>query len=81
MCASEYYTSRINGGRGRRQLSFRLIRTCNFIEVFGHNLECSYRLEVSVNNVYVTNQFQPPLAQGGVKSVGECTVNSMEENS
>jgi hypothetical protein len=45
------------------------------------------RLEVSIYNVYITNQFQTPFAQGGVnvgvKSVsrGDCAVNSKEENS
>ncbi len=42
------------------------------------------RLEVSVCNVHITNQFQPTFAQGGegVKSVIlEVTVNSKEENS
>jgi hypothetical protein len=33
------------------------------VEVSGHNLE-TFRLEVSVYNVYTTNQFQTPFAQG-----------------
>ena len=41
------------------------------------------RLEVSVHNVYITNQFQTSFAQGrvGVKSLVEVTVNSKDENS
>ncbi len=35
-----------------------------FFEDSGHNLE-SFRLEVSVYNVYITNQFLPTFAQGG----------------
>jgi hypothetical protein len=40
------------------------------------------RLEVSVYNVYIANQFQNTFAQGegGVKYVVEVTVNSKEEN-
>jgi hypothetical protein len=41
------------------------------------------RLEVSLYNVYITNQFQTTFAQrgGGVKSLVEVTMNSKEENS
>jgi hypothetical protein len=48
------------------------------------------RLEVFLDNVYITNQFQTTFAQGeggvlkgreGVKSVEEVTVNRREENS
>ncbi len=40
------------------------------------------RLEVSVYNVYITNQFQTPFGQrGGVKSVEVTVEYSMEENS
>jgi hypothetical protein len=40
------------------------------------------RLEVSVYNVYITNQFKTTLTPGvgGVKSVSGGTVNSKEEN-
>ncbi len=41
-----------------------------------HNLESSQTHEVSVYNVYVTNQFQ-----GGVHPLVEVTVNSKEKNS
>jgi hypothetical protein len=36
----------------------------NFVKVSGHNLE-RLRLEVSVYNVYIKNQFQTTFAQGG----------------
>jgi hypothetical protein len=41
------------------------------------------RLEVSVNNVYITNQFQPTFArgEGGGSKIFEVAVNSKEENS
>jgi hypothetical protein len=41
------------------------------------------RLEVSVYNVYITNQFQTTFSKGagGVKSVSRGTVNSKETNS
>ncbi len=42
------------------------------------------RLEISVYNVYITNQFQTTFAQGdgGAKNpLVEVTVNSKEENS
>jgi hypothetical protein len=46
------------------------------------------RLEVSVYNVYITNQFQATFAssgggggEGGIKSIVEVNVNSKEENS
>jgi hypothetical protein len=41
------------------------------------------RLEVSVYNVYITNQFQSTFAQGGggENPLVEVTVNSKEENS
>ncbi len=41
------------------------------------------RLEVSVYNVYITNQFQPTFAQGGGGGeylLEEMTVNRKEEN-
>jgi hypothetical protein len=41
-----------------------------------------FRVEVSVYNAYITNQFQTTFAQeGGVKSVAEVTENSKEKNS
>jgi hypothetical protein len=42
-----------------------------------------HRLEVSVYNVYITNQFQTTFAQkeGEVKSVSRVTLDSKEENS
>jgi hypothetical protein len=57
--------------------------TCNFVEVCGHNL---LRLEVSVYNVYITNQFQTTFAQeggegGGWSKIRKETVSSKEENS
>jgi hypothetical protein len=42
------------------------------------------RLEVSINNVYITNQFQTPLllkGGGGGNPLAEMTVKSKEENS
>jgi hypothetical protein len=39
------------------------------------------RLEVSVHNVYITNQFQTTFARGWVKTLLEVTVNSKEKNS
>jgi hypothetical protein len=57
-----------------------------FVEVSGHTHKIS-GLDVSIYNVYITNQFQAPFAQGGVnvgvKSVsrGDCAVNSKQENS
>jgi hypothetical protein len=38
-------------------------------------------LEVSVNNVYIKNQFQTTYAGGGGNPLVEVTVNSKEENS
>jgi hypothetical protein len=53
----------------------------NFLEVSGHLRVI--RVEISVNNIYITNQFQPTFPQGGggVNSLGKVTVNSKEENS
>ncbi len=39
------------------------------------------RFEVSVYNVYITNQFQTTFAEGGQNLFVEVTVNSKEENS
>jgi hypothetical protein len=38
-------------------------RTYNFVEVSGHNL-IVLRLEVSVYNIFITNQFQTTFARG-----------------
>jgi hypothetical protein len=40
----------------------KISRHCPF-KIYGHNLE-SFRLEVSIYNVYITNQFQTTFAQG-----------------
>jgi hypothetical protein len=55
----------------------------NFVEVSGHILRF-LRLEVSIYNVYITNQFQTTFAQRGegeYNPVAEVTVNSKEHNS
>ncbi len=54
------------------------------MRVSGYNIETS-RLEVSVYNVYITNQFQTNFAWAGVgggwgeKSIVDVTVNSKKE--
>ncbi len=50
------------------------------VDVSGHNL----RLEVSVCNAYIANQFQPTFPRGGGGGgdpLVEVAVNSKEENS
>jgi hypothetical protein len=50
------------------------------VEVPGHNLRV-LRLDVSVYNVYITNQFQTTFARvwGGVNPLVEVTVNTKKK--
>ncbi len=37
----------------------------NYVEVSGNNLQSSHRLEISVYNVYITNQFKTNFCSRG----------------